>query len=96
MTLLPCAHNLDEWVTVPAHFVLGIRGGKRQEAKHRWVYLLRPDERRQEILSLKDDACARRFPLAGYVEPKWRGGRPVQSARAGAFRLWNASKGQAK
>ena len=92
------------WEWAPTWHVLrppptgaGIRGGKRQEAKHRWVYLLRPDERRQEILSLKDAALAKRFPLAGYVEPKWRQcGRPVQSARADAFRLWNASKGQSK
>ena len=25
MTLLPCAHSADTWVTVPAHLTLGIR-----------------------------------------------------------------------
>ena len=71
------------WVWAPVWHVLreppsgfGERGGKRQRAKHRWVYLLRPDERRGEALSLKDEAIARRWPWIGYAEPAWKRGRP--------------------
>jgi hypothetical protein len=65
----------------------GTRGGKRQAAKHRWVYLLRPDDRRGALLALRDATLARRYPWAGYQEPTWRRGVPVRS-RADAFRMF--------
>lgn len=72
------------WVWAPAWHVLrepptgaGIRGGKRQRAKHRWVYLLRPDARREEALRLRDESLERRFPWASFREPRWRRGHPV-------------------
>ena len=83
------------WVWAPTWHVLrpppsgnGVRGGKRQEVKHRWVYLLKPDDRRQDALCLRDASVAVRYPSAGYREPRWRRGRPVQDERAAAFRRW--------
>gem|GEM_PF-3993053 len=66
----------------------GTRGGKRQAAKHRWVFLLRPDDRRKEALALRDEALVRRFPFAEYREPKWKNGRPLDTGRANAYKLW--------
>jgi hypothetical protein len=66
----------------------GIRGGKRQAAKHRWVFLLRPDGRRAEALALRDKTLARRFPFAEYREPQWKNGRPLDTNRANAYKLW--------
>jgi hypothetical protein len=85
------------WIWAPTWHVLrepptgaGIRGGKPQRAKHRWVYLLRPDDSRQAVLSLKDDAVAKRFPFASYVEPTWRRGRPVLT-EMDRYRRWATS-----
>ncbi len=67
----------------------GIRGGKRQAAKSRWVYLLKPDSRRGEALRLRDPSLAKRFPFASYEEPAWRRGVPVVTpAMAGRFKHW--------
>lgn len=72
------------WIWAPVWHVLrepptgaGVRGGKLQRAKHRWVYLLAPDERRAEALRLRDESLERRYPWVGYHEPVWRRGRPV-------------------
>lgn len=46
----------------------GTRSGKAQAAKDRWIYPLRPDERRR-CLEL-EPAYAARFPGASYREPK--------------------------
>lgn len=83
------------WFWAPTWHVLrepptgaGIRGGKLQRAKHRWVYLLLPDAERQSLLELRDAAIARRYPFASYVEPAWRRGRPVLVAMD-RYRKWN-------
>ena len=55
----------------------GVRGGKRQEVKARWVFLMAPDALRGEVLALKDKSLARRYPWAGYAEPAWKKGRPM-------------------
>ena len=72
------------WIWAPTWHVLrepptgaGVRGGKLQRAKHRWVYLLAPDDRRQALLELRDAAVARRYPFASYVEPTWKRGHPI-------------------
>lgn len=71
----------------------GMRAGKAQAAKHRWVYLLTPDERRAAALDLRDETLARRFPWAAYREPRWRRGRPQVDELAGAFRRWATATG---
>ena len=88
-------YRASNWLWAPTWHVLrppptgaGMRGGKRQAAKHRWVYLLRPDERRESALSMKDESLARRFPWASYVEPEWRRGVPVVGDRPAAWRRW--------
>jgi hypothetical protein len=44
-------------------------GGSAQESvKDRWVYPLRPDLQRQELLAIRDDALRARFPEAEYQE----------------------------
>jgi len=54
----------------------GIRSGRIHSAKDRWVYPLLPDQRRVELLSL-EPAYERRFPGAGYREPRWKRGKPL-------------------
>lgn len=67
----------------------GTRGGKRQAAKARWVYLLQPDDRREESLRLKDASLEKKYPWAGYAEPTWRRGVPVITPEcAGRFKRW--------
>ena len=80
------------WEWAPTWHVLrpppsgnGVRGGKAQAVKHRWVFLLRPDDRRAEALTMRDPSLARRFPDAGYREPRWKKGKPI-SDRASAYR----------
>lgn len=82
------------WIWAPVWHVLrepptgsGIRGGKLQRAKHRWVFLLKPDNRREQILRLQDESLARRFPWISYTEPEWIKGRP-QIKKQDRFRLW--------
>lgn len=52
--------------------------GQRESVKDRWVYPLRPDERRASILKMQDDSILRRFPEAAYREP---GGVPFRLLR---------------
>jgi hypothetical protein len=43
--------------------------GENSEAvKDRWVYVLRPDDRRVSVLAFKDESMRRRFPEAEYRE----------------------------
>jgi hypothetical protein len=91
------------WLWAPTWHVLrppptgsGIRGGKKQAAKHRWVFLLRPDDQRAEILKLRDASLARRFPWVSYTEPRWRDRRPVLGDRPTAYRRWVEAAGAAK
>jgi hypothetical protein len=49
--------------------------GKVQTPKDRWVYLLSPDERRPELLRVKDESLVRKNPTIGYQEPRYRHGR---------------------
>jgi hypothetical protein len=66
----------------------GMRGGRINPAKHRWVFLLRPDPDRSAILELKTATLRRRFPGASFCEPRWRKGRPIMSTQqAQAFRM---------
>lgn len=44
------------------------KAGKQQSVKDRWVYRLRPDARRQGILTVQDEALVRRG-VVGYIEP---------------------------
>lgn len=41
--------------------------------KHRWVFLLHPDERREAVLAIKEPGLLRRFPGVSYREPVWHG-----------------------
>ncbi len=83
------------WVWAPVWHVLrepptgcGTRAGKAQRAKHRWVYLLKPDTERAAVLRLCDESLARRFPWVGYSEPVWRCGVP-QLRDQDRFRRWS-------
>jgi len=60
--------------------------GERQETKDRWIAVLRPDAKREELLTVKDESILRRMPWASYREPLWRGKR----ARGGGadFKRW--------
>lgn len=83
------------WVWAPTWHVLrepptgcGKRGGRVQRAKHRWVYLLRPDPNRADLLRLRDATLVRRYPWVGYTEPTWRRGVPRVDPLASRFRRW--------
>ncbi len=87
-------YRASGWIWAPTWHVLrppptgaGIRGGKRQAAKHRWIYPLAPDETRSLFLTVNDAALIRRFPYAEFREPTWRRG-VYTDERAGAFRRW--------
>ena len=49
--------------------------GKRQAVKDRWVFPLRPDESRAQVLGIQDMSIVRRMPWAEYREPMWKRGR---------------------
>ena len=49
----------------------GIRSGKRQAVKDRWIYPLRRDPRRAQLLPLPPSVAAR-FPGRNYEEPRRR------------------------
>lgn len=91
-------YRAANWIWAPVWHVLrepptgcGTRAGKKQRAKHRWVYLLKPDGRRATALALQDEALTRRYPWVGYSEPAWRRGRPVVQNQD-RFKRWAAIK----
>ena len=90
------------WIWAPVWHVLrepptgmGIRGRKRQRAKHRWVFLLKPDPRRTDHLRLRDESLERQFPWVSYVEPRWKRG-VAQVRGQERFRRWQTMKEGAK
>ena len=46
-----------------------------QAVKDRWVFPLRRDEMRENILSIRDASVRKKYPDAEYREPRWRGNR---------------------
>ena len=44
-----------------------------ESVKDRWVYPLRFDPVRAQVLALQDESLRRRFPWAEYTEPRWKG-----------------------
>lgn len=44
--------------------------GKLESVKDRWIFELRPDSRRQELLAVKDEALVRREPTCLYRDGK--------------------------
>lgn len=46
-----------------------------QSPKDRWVFPLRRDDEREEILTLRDDSVKKKYPDAEYREPLWSGRR---------------------
>lgn len=51
-------------------------GTGAQHVKDRWVFCLRPDDERADLLALRDEALRRKYPWAEYREPKWKRGVP--------------------
>lgn len=49
--------------------------GEQQAVKDRWVFLLRPDDRRESALAIKDESVIGSMGWASYHEPKWKRGR---------------------
>lgn len=85
------------WIWAPTWHVLrepptgaGIRAGRVHRAKHRWVYLLRPDPERAAVLALRDESLERAMPWVGYREPKWKRGHPILSGQDRFRRWWSA------
>jgi hypothetical protein len=64
----------------------------RQAVKDRWVYPLKHDPKRCDVLTVKDDALMRKFPWASFREPAWHQGRFDPRERAAAFKTFNASR----
>jgi hypothetical protein len=50
-------------------------GVTTEAVKDRWIFPLRPDEQRADILAVHDASILRRDPDAGFREPSWRRGR---------------------
>jgi hypothetical protein len=85
------------WLWAPTWHVLrepptgaGLRGGKRQRAKHRWVDPLRPDAARETLLAVRDASLVRRMPWASFKEPRWRGLK--RSGGGGDYKRWAAQR----
>lgn len=64
-------------------------GKKKQEIKDRWIWVIREDPNRERMLSL-DSSYERRFPGAGYREPKFRKGNPIRGTGGGDYARWGA------
>lgn len=58
--------------------------GEDESVKDRWVYPLALDPRRELLLGL-EDSYERRFPGAGYREPRARKGLPVTGSGGGDY-----------
>lgn len=54
---------------------------KTQSVKDRWVFLLRPDHERVQILDAGDESILRKMPWARYAEPK-----------GADFKMWKLQK----
>lgn len=54
----------------------GSWNGKRESVKDRWIFPVRCDPARIDVLRMQDDSILRRWPLAEYQEP---GGVPYKS-----------------
>lgn len=65
-------------------------GAKNESVKDRWVYLLRPDSNRENVLRISDSSVRRKWPFASYVEPAWRRGKPVLVRQNEGFKRWKA------
>lgn len=63
----------------------------QQAPKDRWVFLLAPDDNRAAALAMNDESLARRFPWAGYQEPKWRRDRYDPRTGGGDWKRWKAA-----
>lgn len=62
-----------------------------QGVKDRWVYPLRPDQRRADVLAVKDDAVMKLKPWAQYREPRWKRGRPNLTSGGGNYRRFRGA-----
>ena len=66
--------------------------GKQQAVKDRWIYPLRQDERRAELLAVNDASVVKRKPWASYQEPKWRREIPHLETGGGDFKRFAREK----
>lgn len=66
------------------------QAGKQEAVKDRWVYPLRPDQRRTSALRVRDESIERRMPWASYQEPKWKRGRVQLHTGGGDYQRWKA------
>lgn len=60
--------------------------GKVEAVKDRWVFPLRADDEREDILQVNDASLKRRMPEAEYREPKFKRGRVVRGTGGGAYK----------
>ena len=51
-------------------------GHTMQAVKDRWIYPVLPDERRGDVLRIKEVGLLRRYPWAEWVEPTFKRGKP--------------------
>lgn len=93
-------YRASNWLWAPTWHVLvppptGLgswKDGKVAAVKHRWIFPLLRDPRRATVLHL-EDSYERRFPGAGYREPRWvRHDRPDLRSGGGDFKAWVARK----
>lgn len=61
-------------------------GSGKQAVKDRWVFPLRQDPTREDVLAIKDASVEARHPWAEYREPSWKRGRP--RGGGGDFSRW--------
>ena len=61
---------------------------KTESVKDRWVFLLAPDDRREDALRIRDDSITRKWPWVSYREPAWRRDKPVLVKQNEAWRKW--------
>lgn len=64
----------------------------QQSIKDRWIYPLRPDQRRTALLAIQDESVKRQMPWSEYREPKWRRGRPQLASGGGDYKRFAASE----
>jgi hypothetical protein len=67
-------------------------GTGRQASKDRWVYVLRPDRERADLLKVQDESLMKRMSWAEYREPRWKRRHALRETGGGDYARFVTSR----